>query len=215
MPRPTTTTATFFTTPHVPPDIAFFAAIVQQSQTLRISRETSFQQILRVLFFRRRAEYFGRFFEYVDFYRIRQTHFFRHAPDAVVLIRIVRFTAQCSSDRTAQPCGGALRISFLHLTDDFCHRLQIADFFKCGKPFIQHVKTVTVLNDGRLDPVGDVLIHHRFMYYLLRDIFCPAKGTKSVFSAAVHFNRRSALRALCRNHTHCRSVLPCKFRSFY
>lgn len=63
------------------------------------------QQILRVLFFRLRAEYFGRFFEYVDFYRIRQTHFFRHAPDAVVLIRIVRFTAQCSSDRTAQPCG--------------------------------------------------------------------------------------------------------------
>lgn len=46
------------------------------------------QQILRVLFFRRRAEYFGRFFEYVDFYRIRQTHFFRHAPDAVVLIRM-------------------------------------------------------------------------------------------------------------------------------
>ena len=130
---------------------------------------------------------FWTLFEYVDFYRIRQTHFFRHAPDAVVLIRIVRFTAQCSSDRTAQPCGGALRISFLHLTDDFCHRLQIADFFKCGKPFIQH----------------------------LRDIFCPAKGTKSVFSAAVHFNRRSALRALCRNHTHCRSVLPCKFRSFY
>lgn len=39
---------------------------------------------------------------------------------------------------------------------------------QCGAPIevdsgVPHVKTVTVLNDGHLDPIGDGLIHHRFM----------------------------------------------------